>query len=114
MTRIVLTVAALSLPGGVSVLAPALGADLLGVRRASPALLQGQCSPRQQVQTFTETIKKSGDQFVLSDDSSRSSYELDDQQTGSKFEGQTVRVTGRLDAADNMMIRVQNIVQAMA
>ena len=113
MTRIVLTVAALSLLAGVTVLAAPVGADSLGVRHASPASPQGEPSPRQEVQAFAETIKKSGDQFLLSD-SSKSSYELDDQQTASKFEGKTVRVTGRLDAADNIMIRVQNIVQAMA
>ncbi len=113
MKRIVLTVAVLSLLAGASVLAPALGASSLGVRHASLALQQGQSSPQQQVQTFTGTIKRSGDQFVLSDDSNKSSYQLDDQQTASKFEGKKVKVTGTLDATKNT-IRVQSIVQATA
>jgi len=103
MKIIVFTVAALSLMAGASVLAPALGANSLGVSQASLALLQGQSSPQQQVQTFTGTIKKSGDQFVLSDDSSKSSYELDDQLTASKFDGKKVKVIGTLDAANNMI-----------
>jgi len=48
---------------------------------------------------------------VLSDDSRKSSYELDDLQTASKFEGKKVKVTGTLDVTNNM-ICVQNIVPA--
>jgi len=56
MKSIVFTVVALSLLAGASILAPALGANSLGVGQASLALLQGQSSPQQQVQTFTGTI----------------------------------------------------------
>jgi len=59
-------------------------------------------------QTFVGTIMKSGDQFVFSDDANNLSYQLDDQETASQFEGKKVRVTGTLDAA-NKIIRVQSI-----
>jgi len=60
------------------------------------------------IETFVGTIAKSGNQFVFSDEASRVSYQLDDQQTASKFDGKKVKVTGTLDAA-NMIIRVQSI-----
>ena len=59
-------------------------------------------------ETFTGTIAKKGDQFVLTDDSSKMSYSLDDQQTAEKFAGKKVRVKGILDAVNNT-IRVQII-----
>jgi len=51
---------------------------------------------------------KTGNEFVFSDDAAKHVYELDDQQTASRFDGKKVRVTGVLDAA-NMIIRVQSI-----
>jgi len=111
MKSIVFTVAALNLLAGAFILAPARGTNSLGVSQASLALLQGQSCPQQQVPTFTGTVRKSRDQFVLSDDSRKSSYELDDLQTASEFEGKKVKVTGTLDVT-NSMICVQNIVPA--
>jgi hypothetical protein len=65
------------------------------------------------IATFTGTIAKQGDQFVLTDDSSKSSYSLDDQQTAEKFVGKKVRVKGILDAVNNT-IRIQAIEIAAA
>lgn len=59
-------------------------------------------------ETFTGTIAKKGDQFILTDDSSKMSYSLDDQETAEKFAGKKVRVKGILDAVNNT-IRVQII-----
>jgi uncharacterized protein YdeI (BOF family) len=64
-------------------------------------------------ETFTGTIAKKGDQFVLTDDSSKMSYSLDDQETAEKFAGKKVRVKGILDAVNNT-IRVQIIEIAAA
>jgi hypothetical protein len=64
-------------------------------------------------ETFTGTIAKKGDQFVLTDDSSKMSYSLDDQQTAEKFAGKKVRVKGILDAVNNT-IRIQDIEEAAA
>ena len=109
MKRIVFTVAALALLG-VAIAVTAPKASELSARSAA---LQNQSNPQPKVQTFTGTIMKSGDQFMFSDDSSKSSYQLDDQKTASRFDGQKVRVTGTLDAANNL-IRVQSIEPASA
>ena len=64
-------------------------------------------------ETFTGTIAKKGDQFILTDDSSKFSYALDDQQTAEKFAGKKVRVKGILDAVNNV-IRIETIEIAAA
>ena len=64
-------------------------------------------------ETFTGTIAKKGDQFVLTDNSSKFSYSLDDQQTAEKFAGKKVRVKGILDAINNT-IRIETIEIAAA
>ena len=61
--------------------------------------------------TFTGTIVKDGEQYVLRD-SSGGVYKLDDSSRAQAFEGKTVKVTGRLDP-DSKMIHVDSI-QAMA
>ena len=48
--------------------------------------------------TFTGTVVKDGEQYVLRD-SSGSVYKLDDSSRAQAFEGKTVKVTGRLDSA---------------
>ena len=65
------------------------------------------------IKTFTGTIAKKGDQFILTDDSSKSSYSLDDQQTAEKFAGKKVRVKGILDSVNNT-IRIETIEIAAA
>ena len=64
-------------------------------------------------ETFTGTIAKKGDQFVLTDDSSKMSYSLDDQETAEKFAGKKVHVKGILDAVNNT-IRIEDIEIAAA
>jgi hypothetical protein len=61
--------------------------------------------------TFTGTIMKDGEQWVLRD-SSGNVYKLDDSSRAQAFEGKTVKVTGRLDA-NSKMIHVDTI-QALA
>jgi|ERR1035441_8341482 uncharacterized protein YdeI (BOF family) len=57
--------------------------------------------------TFTGTVVKDGEQYVLRD-SSGSVYKLDDSSRAQTFEGKTVKVTGRLDA-NSKMIHVDTI-----
>ena len=57
--------------------------------------------------TFTGTVVKDGEQYVLRD-SSGSVYKLDDSSRAQAFEGKTVKVTGRLDA-NSKMIHVDSI-----
>ena len=61
--------------------------------------------------TFTGTIVKDGENYVLRD-SSGGIYKLDDSSRAQTFEGKTVKVTGKLDA-DLKMIHVDSI-QALA
>jgi uncharacterized protein YdeI (BOF family) len=61
--------------------------------------------------TFSGTVVKDGEQYVLRD-SSGSVYKLDDSSRAQAFEGKTVKVTGRLDA-NSKMIHVDSI-QALA
>jgi uncharacterized protein YdeI (BOF family) len=63
------------------------------------------------VTTFTGTVVKDGEQYVLRD-SSGSVYKLDDSSRAQAFEGKTVKVTGRLDPTSKM-IHVDSI-QALA
>lgn len=52
-------------------------------------------------QTFTGRISKSGGKYVLKDTATSASYTLDDQDRAKQFEGKSVKVTGKLDAASN-------------
>jgi cytoskeletal protein RodZ len=47
-------------------------------------------------QVFSGTVEKSGDKFVLKDDSGKT-YDIDHQDDVKKFEGKRVRVQGKLD-----------------
>lgn len=79
---------------------------------ARPTVIQQQPENRDEtVKTFIGTIVKDGDNYVLSDDTRKVWYELDDQQTVSKFNGKKVKVAGRLDATRNL-IRIQSIEEA--
>ncbi|HVN78761.1 MAG TPA: DUF5818 domain-containing protein [Terriglobia bacterium] len=53
--------------------------------------------------TFTGKIVKSGDMVVLVDTSSRTTYQLDDQDKAQPFVGKNVKVTGTLDVATNVI-----------
>ncbi len=57
--------------------------------------------------TFTGTVVKDGEQYVLRD-SSGGIYKLDDSSRAQAFEGKTVKVTGRLDR-QSKMIHVDSI-----
>ena len=77
------------------------GSDIETPRRQDTKL-------KPEIRVFLGTITKTGNQFVFSDAVNKSSYQLDDQETASKFDGKKVKVTGTLDASNNI-IRVQSI-----
>ena len=58
-------------------------------------------------QSFTGTIVKSGETYVLKT-SDNMTYQLDDQTRAKDYEGKQVQVTGGLDSSNNM-IKVQDI-----
>ena len=47
-------------------------------------------------QTFSGTVMKSGDKYVLKEDSGKT-YDIDHQDEVKKFDGKRVRVKGKLD-----------------
>ena len=69
---------------------------------------QAQPDNERKTKTFSGTIVKDGDKFILSDKASKLSYLLDDAEKASRYEGKTVKVTGTVDAASNT-IHVANI-----
>jgi hypothetical protein len=54
-------------------------------------------------QTFTGTIVKSGEKYVLQDTASGTTYDLDHQDQVKQYEGKKVRVRGTLDASGKMI-----------
>jgi hypothetical protein len=71
-----------------------------------PSLAQQES--KQQTKTFSGTVIKNGDNFVLTDGASKLSYVLDDPQKASPYEGKRVKVTGTVDIASNT-IHVETI-----
>lgn len=113
MKRIVLGVAALTLASGAVVLAAGPRSAQTTNQHPQVYAMQEQAQAPADLKTFTGTIAKSGDQFVLRDESSKSAYQLDDQESAGKFAGKRVRVIGVLDDSSNT-IRVQSIEVANA
>lgn len=88
----------------------------VGIRLERPASAfavpaREQSGPPVPIRKYTGTITRNGDQFVLNEAKTHTLYQLDDQAAASKFENQTVIVTGTLDAIENI-IRIQSIAQA--
>jgi hypothetical protein len=113
MKRILLSVATLTLATGAVVLGESPKARQTSIPHSQVFVMQEQSQAAPELKTFTGTIAKSGEQFVLREDSTKLSYQLDDQQSAGKFAGKRVRVTGVLDASNNT-IRVQSIEEANA
>jgi hypothetical protein len=55
-------------------------------------------------QTFTGTITKSGDKYVLQDAASGTTYDIDHQDEVKKFEGKKVKVHGTLDSTGKKIL----------
>jgi hypothetical protein len=64
---------------------------------------QTQAQP--EAKSFTGTILKSGENFVLSDSTTKSRYMLDNQDKARPYDGKRVKVTRTIDASD--LIRVE-------
>ena len=62
--------------------------------------------------TFTGTVMRNGEQFVLRETSGQI-YRLDDPRHAQPFEGKAVKITGSLDAEAHL-IHVERIESAMA
>jgi hypothetical protein len=67
---------------------------------------QGPAAQSADVQSFTGTIMKSGDKYVLQNATTGNNYDLDHQDQLQKYENKKVRVHGTLDASGKL-IRLQ-------
>jgi len=66
-----------------------------------PAARSNTMSEGAETQVFSGKIAKTGGKYVLKDSVTKMTYSLDDQSQAKKFEGQSVKVTGMLDAQSN-------------
>jgi hypothetical protein len=73
-----------------------------------------QTKPQPEAETFMGTILKNGETFVPSDSVTKSRCTLDNPKKASLYEGKTVKVTGTLDMASNLIHveTIQDIVYA--
>jgi Protein of unknown function (DUF5818) len=78
------------------------------VQSTASAISRFQAQVQPEAKTFTGTILKNGQNFVLSDPVTKSSYTLDNPEKASPYEGKRVKVTGTLDAVSNL-IQVETI-----
>jgi hypothetical protein len=87
---------------------PSQAPDSSGQAMPSPATPTQQSPDSQaqsgaEVQTFTGTIMKSGDKYVLQDAASATTYDLDHQEELAQFDGKKVRIHGTVDASGKMI-----------
>ena len=88
----------LSLAGFVTL----FGLTALPVQSAS-AMPTFQMKAQPEAATFTGTILKTGENFVLNDAVTKIKYLLDNQDKLSPYEGKKVKITGRVDVANNLI-----------
>jgi hypothetical protein len=72
----------------------------LPANQSPPANSQAQ--PQPTAQTFTGTITKDGDNYVLKA-SNGAVYQLDNQDEAKQFDGKPVKIVGNLDATSNIL-----------
>lgn len=60
-------------------------------------------NPTQSARSFEGKIMKAGDQLVLQDSATQTSYKLDDQDKAKQFEGKNVKVMATMDASSNTL-----------
>ncbi len=75
---------------------------------SAPSFQESYEKSQEATKTFSGTVMKQGDAYVLSDGASKTNYELDGSKKVSEFVGKAVKVTGTLDA-ENLTIHVQSI-----
>jgi hypothetical protein len=69
----------------------------------APSSSQTDAAQPTAVQSFTGTVVKSGDKYVLQDTDAGTTYDIDHQDEVAKFDGKRVKVKGTLDASGKMI-----------
>src|ERR1700687_748780 len=67
------------------------------------ATAKSQTQAQPEAETYIGTILKDGENYVLSDSATKSRYRLDDAKKARPYEGKSVKVTGTLDKASNVI-----------
>jgi hypothetical protein len=70
---------------------------------APPAQQAVDAQTQQAARSFEGKITKAGDKLVLQEASTKTSYQLDDQDKAKQFEGQSVKVMATMDATTNTL-----------
>lgn len=60
-------------------------------------------TPGESARSFEGKISKSGDQYVLQDNATSTSYKLDDQSKAKEYEGKNVKVMATMDPSSNTL-----------
>ncbi|HLZ43806.1 MAG TPA: DUF5818 domain-containing protein [Candidatus Sulfotelmatobacter sp.] len=60
-------------------------------------------TPGESARSFEGKISKSGDQYVLQDNATSTSYKLDDQSKAKEYEGKNVKVMATMDSSTNTL-----------
>ena len=89
-------------------LLPFTVAPRMALTHSGPVRQSAEPDSERRTKTFSGTIVKDGDRFILSDRASKLFYGLDDAEKASKFEGKKVKVIGTVDVASNT-IHVEDI-----
>src|ERR1700722_10749181 len=76
---------------------------LMGGPNQSVLLVALRSQAQTHAETFFGTILRDGSSFVLSDSATKSKYALDNPQMASRYEGMTVKVTGTIETAGNLI-----------
>jgi len=71
---------------------------------ASPTSSQANATtPGESARSFEGKITKSGDEYVLQDNATSTSYKLDDQTKAKEYEGKNVKVMATMDPSSNTL-----------
>ncbi|HEV3510935.1 MAG TPA: DUF5818 domain-containing protein [Candidatus Sulfotelmatobacter sp.] len=60
-------------------------------------------TPGESARSFEGKITKSGDEYVLQDSATSTSYKLDDQSKAKEYEGKNVKVMATMDPSNNTL-----------
>ena len=67
------------------------------------AIVSSQSQAQPEAKTFTGTVLKSGEDFVLNDSAAKTRYILDNRDKARPYEGKRVKVTGTVDVTSNLI-----------
>ena len=70
---------------------------------SAPSSQTNATTPGESARSFEGKITKSGEQYVLQDNATSTSYKLDDQDKAKQYDGQNVKVMATMDSSSNTL-----------